>query len=79
MGFSFKEEHERSLKLKDCKTVEDVEALRCNECSNNGHWGWCDAPWIDCEYKTKIKEIIGEKRNRFTMLTDQMPQLCDLK
>ena len=61
------------MRLQDCKTVEEVEKLSCNECSNNGHWGWCDAPWIDCSCKTKIKEILGEKKSRFMTLTEQMP------
>lgn len=47
------------MELSECTTVQEVEALRCTECSNSGHWGWCDAPWIKCTYRDKIKEILG--------------------
>ena len=75
MGFSFAEERERREKLKACKTVEEVEALRCNECARDGKWGWCDSPWIDCDFKTKIKEILGRKDHTFKTLAEQMPQI----
>jgi len=44
--------------LDNCKTVEEVEQLRCNTCSRTGHWGWCDAVDIYCGYKARIKEIL---------------------
>lgn len=50
--------------IKSCTTVEEVEALRCDTCSRTGHWGWCDAPWIKCEYKDRIKEILGLKDSK---------------
>ena len=60
------------MTLEECKTVEEVEALHCKDCSDDGHWGWCDAPWITCEYKKKIKEILGETECRYTSIVDQM-------
>ena len=52
--------HER---LQNCKTVEEVEQIRCHSCANNGHWGWCDARFIKCAYKDRIKEILGEPKD----------------
>ena len=78
MGFSFAEEKERREKLPNCKTVEEVEALRCCECSKDGHFGWCDAPWIQCDFKDKIKELKGEKGHRFNNLVEQFPQLAHM-
>lgn len=54
------------MKIEDCKTVQEVESLRCYECANSGHWGWCDAPHIKCAYKDRIKEILGENKSRYT-------------
>ena len=62
----------KNMKLQDCKTVEEVEALGCNKCARNGHWGWCDAPWIECSRKNKIKEILGNKESRFKTIEEQM-------
>lgn len=58
--------------IAECKTVEEVEKLRCFECANNRHWGWCDAPWIICDYKDKIKEILGVSEDRYSSLEEQM-------
>lgn len=46
--------------IEACKTVEEVEATGCNQCSSNGHWGWCDAFWITCERKDRIKQLLGD-------------------
>ena len=54
------------MRIEDCKTVQEVESLRCYECANSGHWGWCDAPHIKCDYKNRIKEILGETKPRYT-------------
>ena len=59
-------------KINQCKTVEEIESLRCNECSKNGHWGWCDGDWIRCPWKERIKEILGRKESRFNSITEQM-------
>lgn len=48
--------------LQNCNTVEEVERLRCYDCAKNGHWGWCDATFIKCAYKDRIKEILGEPK-----------------
>ena len=61
--------------LDSAKTVEEVEALRCYDCARNGHWGWCDAPWIKCLFKDRIKEILGESESRFASLEEQLPFL----
>jgi len=53
-------------KINNCNTVEEVERLRCYECSDSGHWGWCDASYIKCDYKNRIKEILGETKPRYT-------------
>ena len=58
--------------LRTLNTVEEVEKIHCNECSKNGHWGWCDGNWIICPYKWRIKEILGETAPRFTSLIEQM-------
>jgi predicted transport protein len=55
------------MEINECKTVEDVENLRCKDCSNTGHWGWCDAPHIKCEYKDKIKSILGISKCKYTI------------
>jgi hypothetical protein len=55
------------MTISDCKTVEEVEALQCYKCSTTGQWGWCDAPHIKCEYKNRIKEILGETESRYTI------------
>ena len=52
------------MTLEECKTVEEVEALQCNACATNHHWGWCDMPSIKCVYKDKIKEILGIPPNQ---------------
>lgn len=61
--------------LSTLNTVEEVESLRCFECARDGHWGWCDAPWIKCEYKDRIKEILGLSESRFSSLKEQMPDI----
>ena len=49
------------MTLEECTTVEEVESFHCKECSTRtGHWGWCDAPWIHCKFKDKIKKILGQ-------------------
>lgn len=52
--------------LNECKTVEEVEAMQCFRCSKTQHWGWCDAPNIKCEYKDRIKEILGKTDCTYT-------------
>ena len=59
-------EIEFESELEACKTVEDVEALRCNECARNHHWGWCDAPNIKCAYKDRIRKILGKTDYTYT-------------
>ena len=66
-----------NMDLKDCKTVEEVEQLRCKDCAATGHWGWCDAPWIMCEYRDKIKEILGKQSYRYMSLKEQSLDLKD--
>lgn len=61
--------------LNQCKTVEEIEALRCNECSDNGHWGWCDGNWIRCPYKARIKEILGINGSRFNSIAEQIQEI----
>lgn len=51
-----KETYER---LKALKTVEEVEKARCNSCSSNSHYGWCDQSNIICYFKYRIKQILG--------------------
>ncbi len=53
-------------KINNCNTVEEVERLRCHECANSGHWGWCNVSHIKCDYKNRIKEILGENESRYT-------------
>lgn len=51
-----------------CTTVEEVEALQCHKCSTRtGHWGWCDAPFIQCKFKDKIKQILGRTESTVTL------------
>ena len=64
-----------SKEIKNCKTVEEVEALRCFNCSNDGHWGWCDSPWIKCEYRDRIKEILGKEDYKYSSLKEQMQEV----
>ena len=70
MGFTRTEERERREKLPSCTTVEEVEALRCNECANDHHYGWCDAPWIECDFKDKIKSILRETEDEHNSFVD---------
>lgn len=63
------------MKIEECKTVEEVEALRCHECSSTHHWGWCDAPWIKCGYKSRIKEILGQSDCKYNSLDSQLLDL----
>ena len=55
-------------KINNCKTVAEVETLCCYDCSNDHHFGWCDAPWIMCKAKDRIKEITGEQGYTITNL-----------
>lgn len=55
------------MNVSDCKTIEEVESLRCCECAKSGHYGWCDAPHIKCVYKDRIKEILGQKDCKYTV------------
>lgn len=55
------------MDLSDCKTIEEVESLRCNECAKSGHYGWCDLPHITCKYKDRIKELLGEKESKLSI------------
>lgn len=60
---------------KDCMTVEEVEKHFCSKCADDGHWGWCDAPWIKCTHKSRIKEILGVKDNRYSSIRTQMKDM----
>lgn len=66
---------EKMAYLRTINTINEVEKLRCITCSNNGHWGWCDAPFISCPYKWRIKEILGKTESRYNSIKEQMPQL----
>lgn len=51
--------------LKMCTTVDQIEGLMCRDCSNSGHWGWCDRESLICEYRDRIKEILGIPKNKY--------------
>jgi len=61
--------------LRTLNTVEEVEKVHCVKCADNGHWGWCDAPWITCPLKWRIKEILGVTENRYNTIREQLPEL----
>lgn len=41
------------------ETIEDIEGRHCSKCARNGHFGWCDKPYILCSHKDRIKELMG--------------------
>ena len=67
------------MKLEECKTVEEVEELACKNCARTGHWGWCDAPWIKCSYRDKIKQILGKTEYNITNISDHLDNILNVK